>query len=319
MKRFTLVLATMMMAVFGANAQMISNAIRQAVENFTPGKITFKDGTETAYRWIVIPGDGDDKVKVSNDPKHQKKEEIDASDIVSVTLWSVDFPDTMSTLYYIHADKSPHVSLMFPAPVHAWGYPSASSAWGTIYRCCPIYSIDKKTGELMEEHYQHSVNMGNMRTVEDVPAFCYLVCDNFENAQHIGASPIGTHIMHFANIWNPKKYTSPLFEENPAIAEAIGKKELTGLDIQFILNEMAVGGTTEEDIAEYREAIEMAIKKAKAERKDKKAQKGKVAKKGSDKSKDKASKKSSSNKKQSSNKKKSSSNNKKKSNSKSKK
>lgn len=302
MKKVTFVLALMALMVLPVRAQYLSNAIRKGIDNYTPGKVTFKDGTETTYRWIAIPGDGDDKVKVSNDPKHQKTEKVDASEIVSVTLWSTNFPDSMSTLYYIHADKSPHVSLMFPVPTHAWGYPIASSSWGTVYRCCPIYSIDKKTGELMEEHYQKSSNMGGMRTVENVPAWCYLVCDNFEKAQHIGSSPMGMPIMYFADVWNPKKHSAPIFAENPAISNAIAKKELTGFDIQFILNEMAVGNTSEEDIAEYREAVNQAIKKAKANRKNQKAKAGK-SKSEKGKTTQKTSKKKSSNKKKSSKKK----------------
>lgn len=323
MKKVTFVLSLMVLMALPVQGQYLSNAIRNSVEKFTPGKVTFKDGHETAYMWIVIPGDGDSKVKVSNDPKHQKKEEIDADEVVSVTLWSENFPDKMSTLYYVHADKSPHFAMMFPAPTHAWGYPIASSSWGTIYRCCPIYSIDKKTGEMMEEHYQSSSTMGNMRTVQNVPAFCYLVCENFEHAQHIGSSPAGSHSMVFANMWNPKKLTSPLFAENPAIANAIGEKVLTGRDIQFILDEMASGFTTEEDIELYVETVNKAINKAKAERKNKKNKKDKTVKKDTKSNEEKASKKDSNSNKQKASKKKSTnkkkSSNKKKSNSKSKK
>ena len=101
MKKVSLVLTLMALLALPVHGQLLSNAIRNSVEKFTPGKVTFKDGSEMPYRWIVIPGDGDDKLTVSEDPKHKKKEKIDAAEVVSVTLWSEEFPDSMSTLYYI--------------------------------------------------------------------------------------------------------------------------------------------------------------------------------------------------------------------------
>ena len=279
MKKVSLVLTLMALLALPVHGQLLSNAIRNSVEKFTPGKVTFKDGSEMPYRWIVIPGDGDDKLTVSEDPKHKKKEKIDAAEVVSVTLWSEEFPDSMSTLYYIHADKSPHPSLFFPAPTHAWGYPIAASEWGVIFRCCPIYSIDKKTGMLMEEYYTTTRRVGNMQVAEDVPAFCFLVCDKYENAQHIGSSPAGSWFLHFADMWNPKKHVAPLFDENPAIAQAVADKKLLGRDILFILNEMVAGNTTEEDIDLYLEEVDKAIQKAKMDKKNKKSGKDKAVKK----------------------------------------
>lgn len=244
MKRLfiSMLCCSLLLLAVPAQAQFLG-LIKKAVEKYTPGKITFKDGHEETYRWVQIPADGVKAIKVSNDAKKKEKTTIPAEEILSVTLWNEKTPDKQGVLFHVHTDKS-----QWGKPQDAWGSPIASSAWGTVYRCCPIYSIDKKTGELMEEHLMRRTNMGNgAYMMEPIPANCYLVCVKYENAQWIGTSPRGMNTLFF-NGWKPKE-TAAFFAENETVSEAIAKRSLTGADIQFILDEMAGNGKAQEDAA----------------------------------------------------------------------
>ena len=134
MKRlFTSMLCcSLLLLAVPAQAQFLG-LIKKAVEKYTPGKITFKDGHEETYRWVQIPADGVKAIKVSNDAKKKEKTTIPAEEILSVTLWNEKTPDKQGVLFHVHTDKS-----QWGKPQDAWGYPIASSAWGPVYRCCPI-------------------------------------------------------------------------------------------------------------------------------------------------------------------------------------
>lgn len=236
MKRlFTLLFCCGLMLT--AQAQLL----RMAVERYTPGTVTFSDGHQTTYRWVQLPSSGLTEIMVANDEKHRKKEKIQAAEIESITYWTEKCPDSLLTLYYIHADKTKiplaGVGFIGISLKDSWGEPIASSAWGTVYRCPAFYSIDKKTGLFKEEYLTHQSNMGNgMMMVSTIPAICFLKCKKYENAQLIGTSIPFTKTFVFTAF---TKKISPFFADNKIIANAIENKSLNGNDIKYILDEMA--------------------------------------------------------------------------------
>lgn len=222
--------------ILTAQAQLI----RMNTERYTPGTITFNDGHQVTYRWVQLPHSGLTEILVANDEKHKKKEKIQATEIESITFWTEKNPDSLLTLYYVHADKTKiplaGVGLIGLSLIDSWGEPIVSSAWGTVYRCPAFYSIDKKTGLFKEEYLTHQSNMGNgMMMVSTIPATCFLKCQKYENAQLIGTSIPLTKILVFTAF---TKKISPFFADNKAIANAIENKYLNGNDIQYILDEM---------------------------------------------------------------------------------
>ena len=237
MKRlFTWMLFSALMLT--AQAQLFN---RKAVERYTPGTVTFKDGHQTTYRWVQLPFSGLTEIMVANDEKHKKKETIPATEIENITVWTEKYPDSLLTLYYVHADKSKiplaGMGMIGISLKDNWGQPIASSAWGTVYRCPGYYAIDKKTGKIYEEYLQHYSNMGNgMMQVSSIPAMCFLKCRKYENAQLIGTSIPAVRSLLFTYF---SKKIAPFFDENPTIAKAVEDKSLNGGDIQYILDEMA--------------------------------------------------------------------------------
>ena len=236
MKRlFTLLFCCSLMMT--AQAQLI----RMAVERYTPGTVTFKDGHQTTYRWVQLPFSGLTEIMVANDEKHRNKETIQATDIDSITYWTDKHPDSLLTLYYVHADKSKiplaGIGMIGISLKDSWGQPIASSAWGTIYRCPAFYAIDKKYGIIYEEYLKKTTNMGNgAMMISTIPATCFLKCQKYENAQLIGASAPSSSNLIFTTF---TKKIAPFFEDNKPIANAIENKSLNGGDIQYILDEMA--------------------------------------------------------------------------------
>lgn len=234
---FTILLLALTVGVNAQVVSMIANAIKKAVPIYTPGVITYKDGHEVEYMWVELPNSGDVSIKVSNDAKHKKAEEIDATDIYYITYWTEQFPEQKLRLYRLHADKS-KIPFAGTLPQDVWGYPIAASEWGVVFKCNPRYEISKKLGEIMLCYDVRAVQMGNTVTYEQVPAHCYLLCKDFENAQLIGGSREGKTTMIWAAI--KMKHIAPIFASNPSIEQRINDKKLRGEDIQYILDEMAI-------------------------------------------------------------------------------
>lgn len=209
--------------------------IKKNVPHYTPGLVHYQDGREVEYMWVELPKSGDAYIRVTNDPKHKKAEKVAASEIKCITYWSQLLPEKKLTLYYLHADKS-SIPLTGTMPVDVWGYPIASSEWGTVYMCNPSYELNKKTGEIVRQFNVRAVQMGNVVHYETVPAACYLVCRDFDNAQLIGSS-LGEE-MFWAAL--KMKHITPFFESNTELARRIEEKKLVGKDIQYILDEMAL-------------------------------------------------------------------------------
>lgn len=237
-KIFSLLFLFMTLSV-GVNAQIVSliaGAIKKAVPIYTPGTITYKDGHEVEYMWVELPKSGDVSIKVSNDPKHKKADEIDAAEIYSITYWTEQLPEKKLTLYKLHADKS-KIPFASTLPVDVWGYPIAASEWGVVFKCNPRYELDKKTGEIQLCYDTRAVQMGNTIHYETVSACCFLLCKDFENAQLIGGS-LYSDAMNWAAL--KMKHIAPFFASNPDIEKRIEEKQLSGGDIQYILDEMAI-------------------------------------------------------------------------------
>lgn len=229
-------LAAILFMGLPAQAQIV-NAIRKAIVHYTPGVVNFKDGHHEEYAFVEIPKQGLTKLKVTNDPKHKNPEELNAADIASVTLWTEDDPATTYTLYYVHADKS-KLPFLKTYPVDAWGYPIASSPWGTVYKCNSFYEVDKKSGKLEARYNTRTTQMGYSYVVEEVAAGCYMVCRDYENAQIIGGSKSAWGKgMTFIGV--PKRI-GPIFKSNPSIEKRIKEQKLRGDDIQYILDQMAI-------------------------------------------------------------------------------
>lgn len=239
MKKFFSLLLLLTTLTVGANAQLVSliaGAIKKAVPIYTPGVITYKDGHKVEYMWVELPKSGDVSIKVSNDPKHKNADEVDASEIKYITYWSQQFPEKKLTLYKLHADKS-NIPFTATMQVEVWGYPIAASEWGIVYKCHPRYELNKKTGEIELCYDVRSVQMGNTVHYETVAASCFLQCKDFENAQLIGGS-LYEESMHWVTI--KMKHVAPFFASNPTMQKSIEEKKLTGADIQYILDEMAI-------------------------------------------------------------------------------
>lgn len=236
MKRTIVLIISALLLVLAmpSQAQIIS-AIQKSVTRFAHGIVNYKDGHQEEYLWVEIPKIDLKELKVSNDEKHRKPDVLDAADIESVTIWTDKQPDEKVTLTYIHADKC-QFPFMKTYPVHAWGYPLYASAWGVIYKCPAFCEENKKTGHLEERYLTKTENNGMFSRTVEVPAGCYMVCRDFENPQVIGYSYIGGTGFSFCAA---SKYIAPFFASNPAIKEGILQNKLNGLQIQYILDEMA--------------------------------------------------------------------------------
>lgn len=240
MKKLLSLYALLLIVCFGVKAQFISGVaemIKNSTPQYTPGIITFKDGREVEYNWVELPKSGCISLKVSNEEKHKNPEEIAASGILCVTYWTSEFPEKKLTLYKLHADKS-SIPFAGALPQEVWGYPIASSEWGTVYKCNYRYELSRKKDEILFAYRVTTQRMGNTVTTREVAASCYLVCRDFENAQLIGGSSSAGTSMEWAAI--KMKHITPFFASNPAIAQRIDDGKLFGRDIQYILDEMAI-------------------------------------------------------------------------------
>lgn len=241
MKRLITLLTLGLLISSTAHAQIILSLIQKSIPHYAHGSVTYKDGHEEEYMWIVLPRFGTTTLQVSNDVKHKNKISIPAIDVHHITVWSDELPEIKHVLVYIHADKS-KLPLLGTIATDAWGYPIAQNSWGTVYKCNARYEMNKR-GELQYIYEYRQTRNGNFITIEEVAAPCYLVCPDFENAQLIGGSQSGSNKMGWTS-W-PKRI-APFFQSNPAIAERIANHELTGWDIQYILDEMALHHHTAE-------------------------------------------------------------------------
>lgn len=237
-KRIFLLLSFVALLALQADAQIISAivaAAKKATPHYTPGIVVFKDGHEQAYRWVQIPRQDMKGFKVAEDEKHKKPIDLNPADIAAVVIWSEALPEKKVTLIHIEAEKS-DLPFYKTYPTEAWGYPIASSAWGTVFKCNYGFYINKKTGELEAEYAKRTSSMGNTMYVEEVAAGCYLWCADFEKPQLIGGSHSGTTRMQWAGV--PKRM-GQFFASNPQLAQRIVDCKITGEDIQYILDEMA--------------------------------------------------------------------------------
>lgn len=214
---------------------LAAKAIKDNVPVYTPGEILYRDGHRETYAFVQLPRQGLSKLKVSNEAKHAHPVEIEAIDIESVTYWHADFPEKQTTIYYLHVerdDKNKRLGRI----TDAWGYPLLSSPWGTVYKCHTAFTMNKKTGD-MEKHYAiRTVHMGNMVTTEEVPAACLLVCPDYPYAQPIGSSY--SYQDHSMILSLPKR-VAPIFASCPDIEQRILDREISGEDMQYILDYMA--------------------------------------------------------------------------------
>lgn len=201
---------------------------------FECGSLQYKDGRVEEYKFVSIPRANMASIAVSNESKTKGIKEVDVNELVSVTIWHEKFPEKKTTLYHVEADK---VLLL---PTNVWGFPIASSEWGTLYQCYLTYTMYVDCGDLE----------GDLYIVDGVPdpIYCYLQCRDFEKAQII--SYIQYKVYGFVNGHNkikegkkawvrvPKK-VAEVFASHPNVAERIKNKELQALDMQLILDEMA--------------------------------------------------------------------------------
>lgn len=232
MKRLPLLLTVLLLLPIPAKAQL-GAMIAMNTPYYARGVVHFKDGRQGEYLWVELPKISATEVRVTDDPKKKKVEKLSAADIDHIVFWSDKFPEDKVALWYIHADKS-KLPLMGLAPVDGWGYPIAASAWGAIFKCNAFYQIDKKSGHIVAG-YTYDQKFG---AAGENPALCYLVCKDFKNAQTIGHS--GSYDGNNMQFYGYPKHIAPFFKSNPEISDAILKKKLTAINMQYILDQMAI-------------------------------------------------------------------------------
>lgn len=132
---------------------------------FECGSLQYKDGRVEEYKFVSIPRANMASIAVSNESKTKGIKEVDVNELVSVTIWHEKFPEKKTTLYHVEADK---VLLL---PTNVWGFPIASSEWGTLYQCYLTYTMYVDCGNLE----------GDLYIVDGVPdpIYCYLQCRDF--------------------------------------------------------------------------------------------------------------------------------------------
>ena len=225
----TLILIALLMPL-AASAQ-IGALVHRYANKFYPGAVVFRDGRKVEYLQVELPKQDQAEISVSNDKKRKQKTVLQSEDIVSVTVWTDEFPGVRNTLYYISADRDGKGK-----KYHSyWGYPIAESPWGTVYKCHTTYTMDKKTGNLLGDYY---VTYGAYNMPNEQPAACILLKRNASHGLYIGGSSSVSKTMSWYYL--KLKMVAEAFADNADIKQGILKKKIHGSDIQFVLDEMAV-------------------------------------------------------------------------------
>lgn len=205
------------------NAQSLFPQFSKMVKHYYPGILYYNDGHSEEFRWVELPKGGDKNITVSNDEKKKDKVKVPSADLHHMLIWSQQQPDSIFALHHIQVKASK--KLVYDM----WGIRTAASAWGMTVSVYSFYEINKKKGILIG--YVESTN--NFRN----PLITYLSCTGEKYAKPLMAD---------GAIMSPKK-TCEYFKDKPDVANAIKSKQLKGSDIQYILDEMAVGLVPDKD------------------------------------------------------------------------
>ena len=201
------------------HAQLIAT-MKAYAPQYCPGEVYFKDGHHESFYEIEVPKVGKSKLYVKKNKEDKGRTSIAAIDILGVKFWHEDFPEKQYVLYHVKTAKR-----SMGSKSDWWGVPVFGNAWGTLFECEGIYKVNKKTGDL--EIVRFRDEFGSV-----TPTYHMIKRTDKEEANLIMAN---------LNFFGLPKKTAEVFKENQKIYDGIKSGQLTGKDIEYILNEMASG------------------------------------------------------------------------------
>ena len=215
----TLLLFIILLLGTTVHAQLIAT-IKAYAPQYCPGEVYFKDGHHESFYEIEVPKVGKSKLYVKKNKEDKGRTSIAAIDILGVKFWHEDFPEKQYVLYHVKTAKR-----SMGSKSDWWGVPVFGNAWGTLFECEGIYKVNKKTGDL--EIVRFRDEFGSV-----TPTYHMIKRADKEEANLIMAN---------LNFFGLPKKTAEVFKENQKIYDGIKSGQLTGKDIEYILNEMASG------------------------------------------------------------------------------